>query len=303
MEQNYTDDTFLARWLNNDLNEEEKVAFEKTKAFQEYSKIIEKTALFEAPEFDQKSVFNAIQNKLQNKQKVRKLFPNWAYAVAASVAVLLGVYFMMPSETIYETNYGEQLAVVLPDGSKVQLNAKSTLTLDEEDWKEGQRNLTLEGEGYFVVEKGSKFTVNTKMGSVSVLGTQFNVKKTQQFFDVKCYEGKVSVVSENQNTILIPGNGFQRIEGTKGKNTTFKETSPSWVSGESTFEKAPLHVVISELEKQYKITIDHSAIDVNQLYSGSFTYKNKEIALQTVFIPLQITYVVGESGNIKLSEK
>jgi len=63
----------------------------------------------------------------------------------------------------------------------VVLNSKSTISFNKTDWK-NNRQLTLDGEAYFKVEKGSTFTVNTNNGSVTVLGTQFNVNSTRRFF-------------------------------------------------------------------------------------------------------------------------
>ena len=303
MEQKYTDDTFLARWLNNDLAEEEKVAFEKTIEFKEYSKIIDKTDLFQAPEFDSKRVFAGIQQKIKTETKVKKLVPNWVYSIAASVALLFGVFYFINLNETFSTSYGEQLAIVLPDGSQVELNAKSELSFDKDDWENGQRTLMLSGEGFFKVKKGSKFTVYTESGSISVLGTQFNVKRTENYFSVKCFEGKVSVKNNNQETILSPGNGIQKIKGKPSTKIKFDAVSPSWITGESTFESTPLRVVIQELENQYNMVIESDNVDVNQLFSGSFTNKNRAVALQTVFIPLQIEYSMGTSGNLILSEK
>lgn len=303
MEQKYTDDTFLARWLNNELNEEERIAFEKTEDFKDYTKIVEKMELFQAPDFNKEATLKAIQNKVKPQQKIRKMVPSWTYAVAASIALLVSVFYFVDKNTVYETSFGEQLAVVLPDGSKVQLNAKSKLTLSEKEWEEGNRNLTLNGEGYFKVEKGSTFTVTTELGSVSVLGTQFNVKRTAGLFDVKCFEGKVRVKSTSQEAILTPGKGYFKVKGEAGKETTFETTEPEWISGESAFKSTPLKYVIKELEKQFDISIDSEKVNQNQLFSGSFTNQNMQIALQTVFIPLQIVYTISESGKITLSEK
>ena len=73
MEQNDKEDTFLARWLNNDLKEKEREAFEKTKEFKEYSKIIEKLEQFQAPNFEKEELFKRIQAKVNPKGKVRSL--------------------------------------------------------------------------------------------------------------------------------------------------------------------------------------------------------------------------------------
>lgn len=303
MKQKYTDDTFLARWLNKELTEEEQLAFEKTPEFNEYTKIIGKMEQFEAPIFDTNKVFEGIKNKTQKKAKVRKLIPNWVSAVAASVAIIFGIFFFLDSDTTYETSYGEQLAVVLPDGSEVMLNAKSILSLDEEDWKEGNRNLSLEGEGYFKVQKGSKFSVETSSGTVSVLGTQFNVKKLDKLFEVRCFEGKVSVVNTTDSEILTPGKGYRKLTNKTSVKINFEDISPSWISGESVFEATSLDIIFKELEVQYNVSFDLNKIDTNQLYSGGFTNKNLEVALQTVCLPMQLKYKIEDNTKIIVTNK
>ena len=302
MEQKYTDETFLAKWLSGELSETERLAFEKTPEYKQYAKIAEKSEQFEMPEFQQDKVYTQIQEHTQKKQKVRKLIPNWTLAVAASVAVLLGVFFFTGNETVYTTSFGEQLAVVLPDGSQVQLNAKSELSFDNSNWKQGKRLLSLDGEAYFKVEKGSKFTVHTALGAVSVLGTQFNVKKTKDFIDVRCYEGSVAVIDPLNSVVLTPGMGYQRAAGEQAEHTSFSGLAPSWLSGESSFNTTPLKVVFEELEKQYKIKIIAKGINTELLYTGSFTNSNLEVALQTVCSPMQLTYIAGENSTVVITK-
>jgi ferric-dicitrate binding protein FerR (iron transport regulator) len=303
MEQKYTEDTFLAKWLNEELTKEEKIAFEKTPEFKDYQKIIDKMEQFEAPEFASEKVFDKISKHTQKETKVRKLIPNWVSAVAASVAILFGIFFFMDSDTTYETSYGEQLAVVLPDGSKVQLNAKSTLSFDEDDWSEGKRNLSLEGEGYFKVEKGSKFSVETASGTVSVLGTQFNVKKSDKLFEVRCFEGKVSVVNSSDSTILTHGKGYRKVGNQNSVDLNFEDEIPSWISGESVFDATPLKFIFKELEIQYNVTFEFENIDVNQLFSGGFTNENLEVALQTVCLPMQLKFEIIEGTKVIVKRK
>lgn len=303
MEQKYTEDTFLAKWLNNELTEEDKLAFEKTPEFKDYAKIIDRMEQFEAPKFASEKVFQQIKSKSHKETKVRKLIPNWVSAVAASVAIIFGLFFFLDSDTVYETSYGEQLAVVLPDGSEVQLNAKSILTLDEGDWEKGNRNLTLDGEGYFKVQKGSKFSVETTSGTVSVLGTQFNVKKTKELFEVRCFEGKVSVVNKSDSEILTQGLGYRKYANTPWKKLNFENNSPEWIAGESVFERAPLAVVFKELEAQYNVQFQLENVDVNQLFTGGFTNKKLEVALQTVCLPMQLSFELKGKNTVIVKKK
>ena len=80
------------------------------------------------------------------------------------------------------------------------LNSKSTITFNKHNW-DTNRTLELNGEAFFDVEKGNTFTVKTSQGNVSVLGTEFNVNASVDFFRVSCYEGKVKV-SEMLTTVI-----------------------------------------------------------------------------------------------------
>lgn len=288
MEQNYTNDTFLAKWLNKDLTEQERLAFESSSDFKIYQKIIEKSDLLEAPEFSKGGIYEKIQQQINKKTKVKKLVPQWVYAAAASVAMLFGLFYFWNTDTVYETQIGQQLTVVLPDHSQVVLNAKSSLSLDEDEWKEGKRNLKLEGEGYFKVEKGSKFTVESDQGEVSVLGTQFNVKTSSNYFEVRCFEGKVKVIHQNENRLLTQGMGYRKMEQSKSEDLNFDTVVPSWIAGETTFKETPLKIVFEELEKLYPISISLENVDETKLYSGSFSNTNVKIALLTVCMPLEL---------------
>ena len=74
----------------------------------------------------------------------------------------------------------------------------TTLKYASNKWDK-KRRVRLEGEAFFKVAKGSTFTVDTKTGSVKVLGTQFNVKNRIGFFEVVCYEGLVGVTVSDYN--------------------------------------------------------------------------------------------------------
>jgi ferric-dicitrate binding protein FerR (iron transport regulator) len=300
MKDEHTDDTFLSRWLNNDLTSEELVSFQQTPTYKEYNKIAKAMDKFEAPTFQKETVFQSVKNKTA-KTKVKKLVPSWMYAAAASVALLFSVvYFLTNSNETFSTSFGEQLAVVLPDGSEVQLNSKSTLTFKKSDWYDGNRTLTLEGEGYFKVNKGSKFSVNTINGKVSVLGTQFNIKSSPTYFDVKCFEGKVQVQNKNETAILTKGLSFRKIENNSTEKGSFKNNSPFWIRWESSFNSTPIKYVIEELQKQYDITIATDGINLDTLFTGTFSNKDLNLALQTICIPMSIQFeLAGKKVTLK----
>ncbi|WP_299672062.1 FecR family protein [uncultured Polaribacter sp.] len=297
MEKN-DDDIFLARWLNNELTENEKAEFESSEVFNDYQKIVKGSEKLLMPDFDKKKVFQNIQMQTTESSKVKRFLPYWAYIAAASIAILFGLFYFLNFETTYTTDFGEQLAITLPDGSEVMLNAKSTLKYDKKNWQK-ERITYLKGEAYFKVKKGSSFKVISKDGEVKVLGTEFNVNAIKGFYQVACFEGKVEVKSLKEKTILTKGLAYRNV-GKKVENFNFRETIPSWLMGESTFKSVPLKQVIHALEKQYNVRINSDKVDVKQRFTGSFSHKNIEIALQTVFGTMEINYTFENEKTIIL---
>ena len=291
MNKNY-DDTFLARWMNNELTSEELEEFKSSPDFLLYEKIVTKSTELRPPTFHKNQTFKNIQAKIQQKNNikettVRKLIPNWVYGMVASIALLFGIFYFLNQPTNYTTTFGEQLAVTLPDNSEVLLNAKSSIHFSKRNW-ETNRNVTLTGEAYFKVAKGSDFTVQTSEGKVTVLGTKFTVKAHEKFFEVFCFEGKVQAQTLKSESVLTQGKAFRKVADSLPENWTFIAQEPSWKNGESSFKSTPLYTVILDLENQYNIKIDASKINTKQKFTGSFTHKNLQVALQTVFVPMKI---------------
>jgi transmembrane sensor len=303
MEISDFDDTFLARWADGSLTEKELEAFKKTPEYLSYAKILEETENLTVPDFEQEKVFKKIHKKIAHKPKVFSLNKTWIGAIAASIVIALGVFFVYEGKTNFNTNFGEQLVVNLPDASSVNLNSKSHLAFNKSTWAIN-RVVSLDGEAFFKVEKGSKFTVNTPEGIVSVKGTQFNIFSKKHFFEVSCYEGKVEVSHPYKNTtVLLTKGEVIRIQSNSIEKRTIKEKTPRWTRGESTFESVPLYLVIEALENQYAIVITNNKVNAAQLYSGSFTHSNLHLALETVFEPMDVVFEIQNPKSIVIKPK
>ena len=299
MEKLHQDDTFLARWISGELTPEELNAFENSEDYRVYNKINSASQTLVGPKFESQLVFNKIERlKKEQDKKVIKLVPNWAYAVAASIVIVLGLLYVFNAETHYASDFGKQLAVVLPDNSKVQLNANSEIDFKSINWK-SNRKLYLRGEAFFDVEKGQSFRVISDEGTVEVLGTEFYVISRENYFEVRCQEGKVRVTSDkaNDEVILLPGKAVRVIDK-KMENWDYDINQPNWLLGESTFQNTPLSQVIIALENQFKISFDASNVDVSERFTGGFTHKDLNLALKTVMPPMDITYSVNNNKII-----
>ena len=290
----------ILKWLNNGLSSKEIEDLKQSEGFETLEKIAHYASQLETPKVDAPVALEAfkLRNKTKKEIKFRTLNFKTFYKVAAVMAILLtSSYFLFFNNTTsFETQIAQTKTFNLPDNSEVVLNAASKITFNEKKWKE-KRDLSLQGEAYFKVQKGQTFSVNTADGIVQVLGTHFNVKQRDNYFEVHCYEGLVSVTYKNETVKLPPGKTFRVINDIIENVEDFNAQNPSWIQQESSFNQIPLNQVIAELERQYNIKIKVKDVDTSKLFTGSFTHTDKEIALQAVTIPLQLSYST-EGKNI-----
>ncbi|WP_273565977.1 FecR family protein [Maribacter halichondriae] len=288
MQENY-----LAKWLNNELTEAKLAEFKLSDEYASYQRILEASNSLEAPEFDANQAFTALKNKQTlNSTKVVQLHPFKKFLrVAAAIAVLLtGSYFYLNSlDENISTQYAENKEVVLPDASTIILNADSQISYNEKKWDE-KRNIALEGEAFFKVAKGKRFTVATENGTVTVLGTQFNVENRGDFFEVTCYEGLVSVTFNEKETKLPAGTSFMVIHGKIVDAEAPNTNVPAWMNDESSFKSIPLKYVLNEFERQHNIKVETQNVDTDQLFTGTFSNTETELALQSISVPSRIKF-------------
>ncbi len=295
MQENY-----LAKWLSGELSEEELTAFKESAEYKSFERLKEVSSSLKAPEFNVDQALERTKATIGTAPKVITLKPFKTFLrIAAVVAVLLaGSYFYLDTlgETV-STDYAESTNVILPDDSEIILNAESQITYSKKHWDK-ERNINLEGEAFFKVAKGKKFTVATEHGTVAVLGTQFNVENRKGFFEVTCYEGLVSVTHNNTETQLPAGNSFLVINGQIISNLEKPMgNAPSWMQNESSFNRIPLQFVFAELERQFNIKVTTENVDTNLLFTGSFNNTNLEMALKSISTPSQIKFKV-EDDNV-----
>ncbi len=304
MSKEVKDDTFLARWLSGDLNKEELEKFQKSDDFLAYKDLEKGIAYLREPKFDVEQNFELQKefntSYVKKKPKVIRI-TTWIGSIAAAIVFLLGVKVFLIDVAEIETGIGETQVVYLPDGSEVQLNAMSKLSYNKSLFK-NKRKITLEGQAYFKVAKGQKFTVQvSNKGAVSVLGTQFDINERNDYMIVKCFEGKVRVDARGQY-ILTRGKGVH-VYNNETKHIELKEVQPNWIKGVSKFEKALLKDVIDELERYYEISINAENTNIERHFSGSFPHKDLNVALQAVFETLNISYTFVNQNNVILEDR
>ncbi len=286
----------IKKWLDNNLNTEEQNAFKQLEGYKYLIQMNSVLKDFKAPDFSIENNYKTLKPQLKSDISKANQWFRPLLRIAAILALGFSIYYYTTTlDAQFNTNIAQQTVVELPDTSTVDLNANSSLAFNESNWNDN-REVTLDGEAFFKVAKGQKFDVITNDGLVSVLGTQFNVKQRESYFEVTCYEGLVAVTYNNKTVNLKPGYTFQIIDGKLLANEKENTAQPSWLRGESSFKSVPLKYVISEFENQYSLKITTNNIDTSRLFTGSFTHKNLDLALKSVTIPLNLSYSKSEKS-------
>lgn len=260
-------------------------------------------------EKSQDEIWSILEGKIDAHTRLRSSFLNISltkWTVAASILILFatGSFLRFYSVNI-QTPDGQHLVAELPDQSKVDLNAESTLTYYPFWWKI-TRIVKLEGEGFFEVQKGKKFTVISSKGSTQVVGTSFNIFARDEIYKVTCVTGIVKVKSKAGFEVVLKPNSKAEIQpGGKINVLENIQTYPeiSWKQNIFLFTASPVFQVFREIERQYGVHIE-SKVDDYSLYTGNFTKdQNVEEILEYVCPALGLKYIRKSVGEYLIIPK
>lgn len=256
----------------------------------DFKKILDRSSGFQVKgKKSKEGAWNEINSRIHRKKLPAKVIL-WASAAAVISFVLI---FFTPDNKVVKTALAEQREVFLPDGSKVILNADSQIKFSEKNW-DNKREIKLKGEAFFEIKKGNTMRIKCEPGNVRILGTSFNVYSRDRTFVVDCFSGSVEVSNASEKLILIPHTGvrldkkvkhFQRYEHTTNG-------FGSWRKGNSYFEKKPLDFVFEEFERQYGYTVNLESDISSRQYTGFFTHKNIDQALETICLAMGVSYTI-----------
>ncbi|MEM7654851.1 MAG: FecR domain-containing protein, partial [Bacteroidota bacterium] len=219
-----------------------------------------------------------------------------SWMIAASISLLLFVsgfayfQFFHNTEVVLTTTYGQQLETELPDGSKVTLNANSSLRYHSQH----PRKVWLEGEAFFEVKKmpetQANFLVLTEDLTVTVLGTSFNVNSRNDQTKVFLEEGKVKLNvyhAESEVIEMVPGDLIAYSKKRKQLNENQKNASvlenASWKEGTLIFNDTPLEKALYKIEDIYGIQFVLESGELKEeRISGGVPIKDLTVTLQTL---------------------
>ena len=180
------------------------------------------------------------------------------------------------------TPRGGQYQVVLPDGSKVWLNAESSLHFPTA-FTGNQREVTLTGEAYFEVAKNKEkpFRVKVDGMSINVLGTHFNVNaySDENTIRTSLLEGSVKIIKDNKSKLLKPGN--QAVLNKKQNEIDITDIDMNgvmaWKNGLFQFEGDNITTIMREIGRWYNVEIVYSGKVPARTFEGKIS-RNAELS-------------------------
>lgn len=244
---------------------------------------------------------NAMWNPVSEKisfQKKRKLTYSQPWIVAAGFLLALGLgmllqyflpekyeeQFVYQSDIFIKVPLGQMSDIILPDGTSVQLNSGTKLTLSK-NFISGDRTVTLEGEAFFDVEKdlAHPFVIKTQSLDFKVYGTSFNIQAypEDKIVNSTLVMGSMGIIGKNgaELTKLRPGENATFFKD--GRNIKVTNVSldlfTSWKDGLITFRNEKLKDIAKKIERWYNVEIIIQNWQIgDELYMGSIL-KNKPI--------------------------
>lgn len=171
------------------------------------------------------------------------------------------------------TPKGGQYKLVLEDGTKLWINAASSITFPVA-FLGNERKVVLYGEGYFEVAPDAKrpFRVEIDHGIVEAVGTAFNVNSyaDEAISKTTLLEGKVKVQSNKEETLLIPGQQANiNASGTiKKLMEVDTDAEVAWKNGQFMFKSATVEEIMKQLSRWYDIDVMYSQNVPKDKFSG-----------------------------------
>lgn len=272
---------------------------------------------------------------VRNEQKI-----NWHVVLsvaAASLLLIISTFYFYQKYSLakqsdvtteYVVPYGSKSHVILPDGSKIWLNAGTKLTYGGL-FGIKERTVVLNGEAFFDV-KPSKFPfiVNTSEIEIKVVGTLFNVKaySEEKKIETTVTKGKVEVfqksankkvqLTQNQQATLYVGKNADQVSEKKSNkkshlietkndknepvvlkvdNNITPELFTSWKDNKWMIERESLENLATMLERKYNVNIvfKDDALK-NYIFSGVLKDETLSQVLEAIKLTAPISYSLDE---------
>ncbi len=211
--------------------------------------------------------------------------------------------------------YGKRFMLILSDGTKVHLNAGTTLRYPVEFIRGKNRQVFLQGEAYFDVARDEQhpFVINANELNVQVLGTQFNLSAYPEDEMVKTVlvEGSVGFFETGEGfdskarARLQPG--FMATWQKKDKSMAYSEVDTDiytgWMDGKIIFNHIPFKDILKKLERHYDVTINNNNKALDDVrFTASFDTETMEQILNAFNKSHPLYYEIRNDNQIIIEQ-
>ena len=227
---------------------------------------------------------------LKGKAEERKHFYQLSkYAAILFLAIMIPVCYYIGRKvtdksdtfTTISCEQGDKTSIVLPDQTLVFLNSGSKLTFSN-NFKDGQRWVSLDGEAYFSVRKDSDhpFLVKTSAIRVEVLGTEFDLKaySNEKIITATLVKGSLKVTDRYHSVIIKPNQKlifYKENQKMKLLGLTDLSSEVEWKNGRLAFQNQSLEELEQELERWFDVEIEFADEQVKlRRFTGTFEHES-----------------------------
>lgn len=252
--------------------------------------------------------FNLLLDKIRPRKRILRLRIVASMAASLIICVMIGIqlYYYNDNKKLNQfvsqditmnVESGERTNITLPDGTKVALNAGTSMSYSV-DYGLRTREVRMAGEAFLDVAKDPEkpFKLTTEYVGIEVLGTKFNINAytNSDLVEATLIEGSVKLTTKGMKTQTITMKPNEKAVYNKKsdelsvtqKATTHFETA--WLEGKLVFRSAEFKEILRKLERRYGVEIVITNIEKynTDLFTGTF----KEDYVNGVLKILQLHY-------------
>lgn len=299
-------DILLAKWLNKTISAEELEVLQQDYELEELDSVLRQLRGFDLDLKDSSVIWQHINSQLnapdvtgQTKTKSSKTISWLRFIIIGAGLFLLGFllsqWFGSKGKVITSPK-AQTVNQVIADNTQFILSPGSSIDFDESTWSSA-RDIHLAGHVYFDVSTGPKFTVKTQAGSITVLGTQFEVWEKDGSMKVNCLEGRVEVMNlKGQSEIITKNESVYINDGILNAKSAHSLQKAEFLTSRYNYEKISIVSLAEELERYYNIDVTLDQIDTNINFSGILILDDVDKACSYIAETLNLKYERMSSG-------
>jgi transmembrane sensor len=254
------------------------------------------------------------------------IWPRFQLAgLAAMFLLIISIFFfrseitnywvlIMGEEITYRTEIGETQKITLTDGSRLEMNGHSSVTVCFNRWR---RKVELpEGELFFQVAYNPQkpFEVRSHQGMVQVLGTSFHVRSRNGRVAVDVENGRVQIITDPERNSGISGRGVI-IKGGQGVDYNWSgrmdrmrvarlDEVSAWRKGKLVFRSKRLWEVLQELQHYHRVRLELPDKELwNSRFTGTFDSHDLDEILEAIKVSFSLKSELAPDGTVVLISK